>query len=100
MGNADNGPQRLGEVERGMKVIFRKPKHRLPKFLKDAICECIVKNYMSISSYFFHVHFDVMRSRTGWYSGYVETWRNWSINKNKDEKRRRRFTVQVITEGK
>ena len=82
-----------------MKVIFRKPKFRLGKYLKDEICLSIKKNYIGNHGLGFYIHFDVMlrRGNTGWYSGYVDTWQCWRTNRYQQiGKRRRHFVVQVV----
>jgi len=87
-----------------MKVIFLKPKFRLPRSLKKEICLSIKKNYMANHGLSFYIHFNVMRRRgnTGWYSGYVDTWQGWETNRYQESlrKRRRRIVVRVLDYGK
>jgi hypothetical protein len=86
-----------------MKVIFWKPKFRLPQSLKREICLSIKKKYIGNHGLNFYIHFDVMlrRGNTGWYAGYVDTWRCWRTYPYRQiGKRRRHIVVQVLDYGK
>lgn len=88
-----------------MKVVFRKPKFRLPHWLRHEICQNIKANntecyLLSSEGLSYCIHFDVMRRKRdgsmGWYAGYVDTWVVWWQMR----KRRRHFVVQVLDYGK
>ena len=87
-----------------MKVIFWKPKFKLPQSLKREICSSIKKNYigryaLNSDGLNFYIHFDVMLWKRdgsmGWYAGYVDTWLKW-----RPGKKRRHIVVQVLDYGK
>ena len=97
MGYSKHEPPAMGNHECGrMRVIIWKPRSRLPKSIKQKLCECIAKNYMAYTSYWVYIHFDYMNCKTGFYSGFVDTWQGWRVNRRRDGKRRKYFRVQVV----
>jgi hypothetical protein len=89
----------MGKYKRRMKVIFWKPRFRLPQSIKKEICRSIERNYVGNKGLGFYIHFDVMRPRAGWYAGYVETWqcRRTYPYRESIGKRRKRFVVQILS---
>jgi hypothetical protein len=84
-----------------LKVIFWKPKFRLPRSLKKEICASILKGIWSVSSYHFYLRFNVMNRLLGHYVGYIDTWQGWRpYGNHKSLKRRRKhFVVRVLDYG-
>jgi hypothetical protein len=88
-----------GKTPTHMKVIFWRPRCRLPQTIKNEICRSIKNNYWSGSRRNFYIHFDVMLPRAGWYSGYVDTWQRWRDNPYQQTagKRRKHFLVRFLS---
>ena len=79
-----------------MQVIIR-PRGKFPNWIKRKICECVTKNRTGISSYYFRLHFNIMRPVAKHFVGYVDTWSEWRTKRYKEvNKRRRYFVVKVI----
>ena len=67
---------------------------RLPKWMKNKICEAILENHSGQSSYHYELFFTYASHRTWMYAGYLDVW-PYKKTHPYNQKRRLRFRVRV-----